>query len=67
VSTSGTRLDRDRPTRKTAWPGEAVTDPVDDVLIADRDADFVQFIVDDVTSRRDAGAAFYGNREPSDP
>jgi hypothetical protein len=67
VSSSGTRLDHDRPTRKTAWPGEPVTDPVDDVLIANRDADFVQFIVDDVTSRRDAEAAFHANHEPSDP
>lgn len=52
VSTSGTRLDRDRPTRHTAWPGETPTQPASETLIADRDEDFVQFVLDDVTARR---------------
>ena len=52
VATSGTRLDRDRPTRRTMWPGEAPAQPAAERVIADRDADFVQFVLDDVTARR---------------
>lgn len=52
VATSGTRLDRDRPTRQTAWPGETPAHPATETAIADRDADFVQFVLDDVTARR---------------
>ena len=51
VSTSGTRLDRDRPTRQTTWPGEAPAQPGAETVIADRDADFVQFVLDDVADR----------------
>ena len=51
VSTSGTRLDRDRPTRQTTWPGEAPVQSAAETVIADRDADFVQFVLDDVTAR----------------
>ena len=52
IATSGTRLDRDRPTRQTTWPGEAPVQPAAETVIADRDADFVQFVLDDVTARR---------------
>lgn len=52
VATSGTRLDRDRPTRRTTWPGEAPAQSAAECVIADRDADFVQFVLDDVTARR---------------
>lgn len=52
VSTSGTRLDRDRATRQTAWPGEPSIQPAPEVVIQDRDADFVQFVLDDVAARR---------------
>lgn len=51
VSTSGTRLDRDRPTRQTTWPGEAPT-AVDECVVSDRDKDFVAFVVSDVAGRR---------------
>ncbi|WP_370647391.1 hypothetical protein [Agromyces endophyticus] len=54
VATSGTRLDRDRPTRQTAWPGEAPAEAIDDVSIADRDADFVEFVITDIERRRAA-------------
>jgi len=54
VATSGTRLDRDRATRQSPWPGDAPADPVEDVLITDRDEDFVQFVTDDVGRRRGA-------------
>jgi len=52
VTTSGTRLDRDRPTRQTAWPGEPPADTVEDVVISDRDEDFVR--LSSTTSRCDA-------------
>ena len=58
VAISGTRLDRDRATRRTAWLGELPADTVGDVVIGDRDEDFMQFVVDDVAKRREAQAAF---------
>lgn len=58
VATSGTRLERDRPTRKTAWPGELPVAATDDIIIANRDADFLDFVCRDVASRRDAEVQF---------
>jgi hypothetical protein len=52
VATCGTRLDRDRPTRQSAWPGERVEVPGGDVEIADRAADFEEFVRADVLRRR---------------
>ncbi|HET7415606.1 MAG TPA: hypothetical protein VFI97_07935 [Arthrobacter sp.] len=52
VSLSGTRLDRDRPTRQTAWPGEPPYEPAPEVEIVDRDADFAAFVAEDVAARR---------------
>jgi len=52
VSTCGTKLDRDRPTRQTAWPGEPATVASLEVVIADRIADFVQFVTEDIQARR---------------
>ena len=52
VSTSGTKLDRDRPTRQTTWPGEAPAESGREVEIVDRDADFVAFVLEDVAARR---------------
>lgn len=58
VATSGTRLDRDRPTRQTAWPGEPPADVVQESDISDRDTDFVDFVTIDVERRRSADARF---------
>ncbi|WP_185996260.1 hypothetical protein [Nocardioides campestrisoli] len=52
VAVSGTRLDRDRPTRVTSWPGEAPVAQAGDVEIADRDSHFEVFVRDDVLRRR---------------
>lgn len=52
VAGSGTKLDRDRPTRQTAWPGEDPLDPGTEVVIVDRDSDFGTFVADDVADRR---------------
>lgn len=59
VAASGTRLDRDRSTRQTVWPGEDPAPPVEDVLIADRGEDFVQFVFEQVEARREAEEAFF--------
>lgn len=58
VTISGTRLDRDRPTRQTAWPGEDPAPDVAETPITDRDADFVQHILEDTERRAEAEAAF---------
>lgn len=52
VSTAGTRLDHDRPTRQTSWPGEPAPDTPAEVEILDRDADFLLFVHHDVATRR---------------
>lgn len=52
VSTAGCRLDRDRPTRQTFWPGEEPTEPSCEVEVLDRKADFRQFVRDDVAARQ---------------
>jgi hypothetical protein len=52
VSTAGCRLDRDRPTRQTTWPGETPIETSPEVVIVDRNADFYQFVADDVAARR---------------
>lgn len=65
VAASGTRLDRDRRTRQTAWPGEEPAEPVEDTFIAHRDQDFVQFVLDDVAARRQAEDDFYAGLDPT--
>lgn len=59
VAASGTRLDRDRPTRQTSWPGEEPAPAVEDVVIANRDEDFVQFVINDVNTRREEEDLFF--------
>ena len=52
VSICATRLDRDRPTRQTAWPGEQIPAPRGEVEITDRAADFEEVVRADVFRRR---------------
>lgn len=52
VAACGTRIDRDRPTRQTTWPGEPAAPIGIEQPITDRDADYVQFVIEDVTARR---------------
>ena len=59
MSASGTRLDRDRPTRQTTWPGEEQAPPVEDVVIEDRVEEFVEFVLAEVNKRRTQEEAFY--------
>lgn len=59
VAASGTRLDRDRATRHTSWPGEPAAHPTAETPITNRDEDFVQYVLDEVTARREAEDAFF--------
>ena len=52
VATNGTRLDRDRPTRVAAWPGEPSVASPGEVAITDRDEDFRNFLQEDVLQRQ---------------
>lgn len=52
VSIAGSRLDRDRPTRQTTWPGEPLRETGGEIEVTDRRADFVQFVTEDVAARR---------------
>ena len=65
VATSGTRLDRDRPTRQTSWPGEDPADPIEEATITHRDEDFVRFVLDEVERRREAEDAFFAGIDPA--
>ena len=52
VAICGTRLDRDRPTRQTPWPGEATDAPSGEVEIRDRASDFEELVRADLLRRR---------------
>lgn len=67
VSASGTRLDRDRPTRQTTWPGEEPAPTIEDIAIADRDQDFRAFVDADITRRQQAEDAFYAAVAADEP
>jgi hypothetical protein len=56
VAISGTRADRDRPTRITSWPGETPVVQPADVEIKDRTRHFEEFVRADVLRRRRAEA-----------
>ena len=53
TTTSGTRLDTDRPTRQTLWPGEQPEAPQHAAaVVTDRSEDFAHFVIDRVESRQ---------------
>ncbi|WP_447925368.1 hypothetical protein [Georgenia muralis] len=52
VSISGTRLDRDRATRATTWPGEPTAARGEEQPITDRKGDFEAFLAADLDARR---------------
>ncbi|MEL5990280.1 hypothetical protein ACOKGD_06650 [Microbacterium phosphatis] len=64
VAACGTRLDRDRPTRQTVWPGEDEAEPIEDTPITNRDEDFVAFVMADVERRRQIEENFYATLDP---
>lgn len=67
VATSGTRLERDRPTRQTSWPGESPANIVEDNVILNRDEDFMQFLIADIEKRREAEAEVRASEFPRGP
>jgi hypothetical protein len=56
VAICGTRLDRDRPTRQTVWPGEEGVELGGEISIADRRGDFEEVVRTDVIRRKAAEA-----------
>jgi hypothetical protein len=66
VAASGTRLDRDRPDRQTAWPGEPPAPPVEDIPITNRREDFVAFVIAQVARRKAAEDAFFARLDDAD-
>jgi hypothetical protein len=67
VSTCGTRLDRDRSSRITTWPGETPLTPAPETPIVDRDQDFEDFVRADLAARRQIEATVFeliGRRWP---
>jgi hypothetical protein len=58
VALSGTRLDRDRPTRQTVWPGEDPPPAEAERPIVNRDEEFVAFVIADVNRRAEDEARF---------
>jgi hypothetical protein len=63
VALSGTRLDRDRPSRQTTWPGEDAALGAAETPIVNRDEDFVAFVIADVAGRAEAEAQFLRSGE----
>lgn len=55
VANCGTRLDRDRPTRVTAWPGEPAAAVTAETVITDREQDFHAFLIEDYRQRTRSG------------
>ncbi|TRW47511.1 hypothetical protein FJ693_01000 [Georgenia yuyongxinii] len=51
VAICGTRLDRDRPTRTTTWPGEEPAEIPEERAITNRAEDFGIFVADDLLHR----------------
>lgn len=52
VSSCGTRLDTDRPSRHTSWPGEPPQETIEDEVIPDRNTDFIDFVAADAAARQ---------------
>lgn len=59
VAASGTRLDRDRPTRQTVWPGEDPAPPIEETPIIHRDKDFIRFVEAEAAARKQAEDEVY--------
>lgn len=66
VSICGTKLDRDRPTRQSVWPGEQPQASIEDEVIHDRREDFIEFVATEVQLRRDIEDAFLAAKFEAD-
>ncbi len=56
VPACGTRIDRDRPTRVTARPGEPAIPTAEKRVITNRAEDVEQFVTEDARQRREREA-----------
>ncbi len=63
VTIAGTRLDRDRPTRQTYWPGEKADDDGEEVPITHRETHFKAYVKADIQARREARVRMQEARE----
>ena len=61
MTACGTKLNTDRPTRQAVWPGEEERPAPVETVIADRDADFTQFVREDVARRQAIEDEFYAH------
>ena len=59
VAAAGTKLDTDRPTRQTVWPGEEAGTPPEERSTENREKDFEEFVAADVAGRQKAEEEFY--------
>lgn len=70
VTIAGTRLDRDRPTRITAWPGGEAEDwsepDTSERAVTERTKDFLAFVDEQVAQRRDEHSLFLTDPESLD-
>ena len=60
-SENGLATQADRPTRQAVWPGEDEYPAPVETTIANRDADFTQFVRDDVARRQAIEDEFYAH------
>ena len=60
VATCGSKLDVDRATRRTMWPGESAPPTAPECQITDRRADFAGWVANDVARRREQSTARLG-------
>ncbi|MHB1538479.1 MAG: hypothetical protein ACYCUM_09220 [Solirubrobacteraceae bacterium] len=69
MALSGTRVDRDRPTRKAAWPGEGAEPAVQEAPILNREVEFTAFVAADVARRGEEEAELLrdGEGEAGEP
>lgn len=58
TTATGTRLDRDRETRQTTWPGEEPAPSPREEHIEHREKNFVAHVLADVRRRAEAEKAF---------
>ncbi len=65
--TSGSGLDRNRPTQQTDRPRESAADPNQEVTITNREADFAEWVQRDLARRQEAEGPFHHATELGQP
>jgi len=67
IALSGTKLDQDRPSRQTVWPGDDPAEEPTETPSANRRKDFVTFVMADVRRRAREEAEQHANSAPDQP